>query len=132
MLYLRDIQMRYLVGAVFLHHSILLENEAFAGEILLFKRDFYTYSPIIGMDSGYFLSSNPKTMYFLESEAFAGVILVLRDISFLILLSLEWTSDIFSLLILKTCIFIKDSTGHKYSRLVKQSHIISYSSISFN
>ena len=41
---------------------------------------------------------------FSESEAFAGEALALGDISFLILLSLVWTSDIFSLLTLKTCI----------------------------
>ena len=64
---------------------------------------------------------------FLESEVFAGKALVLGEISFLILLSLVWTLNIFSLLILKTCIFTKDSAGNKHFRLANQSQIILYS-----
>ena len=40
-----------------------------------------------------------------ESETFAGEALVLGDISFLILFSLIWTSDLFSHLTLKTFMF---------------------------
>ena len=43
---------------------------------------------------------------FLESEAFSEKAFVLGEISFLILLSLVWTSDFFSHLILKTSILI--------------------------
>ena len=63
---------------------------------------------------------------FSESEAFAGEALVLGDISFLDFSSVL-TSDIYSLLILKTCIFTKNSCGNKYSRLANRSEIISYS-----
>ena len=68
---------------------------------------------------------------FSETEVFAGEALVLGEISFLILLSSVWTTDIFSLLILKTSIFIEDSPGNKHSRLANQSKIISYSTTSF-
>ena len=68
---------------------------------------------------------------FTDSEAFAGEAFVLRDIYFLILLSLVWTSDIFSPVTIKTSIFIEDSPGNKHSRLTNQSQIISYSSTTF-
>ena len=50
---------------------------------------------------------------------------VLGEISFLILLSLVWKSNTFSVLTLKTSIFLEDSLGNKYSRLANQSQIIS-------
>ena len=56
-----------------------------------------------------FLFSN-----FSLSEAFAGEVLVLGEISFLILLSLVLTSDVFKYLTLKTSVFIEDSPGNKY------------------
>ena len=58
----------------------------------------------------------------MESEAF-----VFGEISFLILLSLVWTSDIISLIILKTSIFIEDFPRNKHSWLDNQSQIILYS-----
>ena len=60
-----------------------------------------------------------------EREAFAG------EISFLILLSLIWTLDLFSHVTLKTFIFIKDSPRNKHSQLANQSQIISYTFITF-
>ena len=57
---------------------------------------------------------------FLESKAFAGEALTFGEISFLILLSLVQTSDIFSHLTLKPSIFIKDSSGNKHSWLANQ------------
>ena len=44
---------------------------------------------------------------FSESEAFDGVVLVLGDMSFLIILSFVWTSDLFSRLTLKISIFYR-------------------------
>ena len=58
---------------------------------------------------------------FSEYEAFAGEALVLGEISFLILLSLVWTSDLFSLLTLKASIFIEDPQSKK-----KQTFPIGY------
>ena len=49
-----------------------------------------------------------------ESEAFAGEASVLGEISFLIFLSSGRTSDLFSHLTLKTCIFIEVSHGNKH------------------
>ena len=63
---------------------------------------------------------------FLESEAFVGEASVLWEISFLILWSLVWTSDLFSLQTLKTSIFIEDFPGNKHSQLVNHSLIILY------
>ena len=45
---------------------------------------------------------------FSESEVFAGETLALGEISFLILLSSIWASDIFAFLTLKTSIFIEE------------------------
>ena len=68
---------------------------------------------------------------FSEIEDFAGETLVLGEISFLILLSLVWTSDLFFHQILKTSIFIEDSSGKKHSRLANQSQIILYTFTTF-
>ena len=51
---------------------------------------------------------------FMECKAFAGEVLVCGEIFFLILSSVS-TLDIFSLLILKTLIFIEDSQVNKHS-----------------
>ena len=69
---------------------------------------------------------------FSKSEAFAGEALVIGEISFLILLSLVWTSDIFSHLTLETSIFIEDSPGNKHSRLANQLQIILYTFTTFS
>ena len=68
---------------------------------------------------------------FLVCEAFAGEALVLSEISFLILLSLVWTSDLFSHLTPKIFIFIEDSPGNQHSQLANQSQIILYTLITF-
>ena len=84
--------------------------------------------------SRFLLHFRDRQMRYLTSAAFqcfstfAGGALVLRDISFLILLSSLWTWDIFSFLTLKTSIFTKDSSGNKHSRLANQSQIFTYSS----
>ena len=72
-----------------------------------------------------------RLISFSESEAFAVEALVLQKISFLIFLYSVWTSDIFSLLTLKTSIFTEDFPGNKHFWLANQSQIISYSSITF-
>ena len=63
---------------------------------------------------------------FLGHSFFFGKALVPREIYFLNLLSSVWTSDIFSLLTLKTYLFffMKDSPGNKHSDLAIQSQII--------
>ena len=68
---------------------------------------------------------------FSESKAFAGEALVLGGISFLIHLSLVWTSDLFSHLTLETSIFTEDSPGSKHSWLANQSQIILYTFTTF-
>ena len=68
---------------------------------------------------------------FSQSEELAGQALVLGEISYLILLSSIWTSDLCSQLTLKTSIFIEDSPGNKHSRLANKSLIISYSFATF-
>ena len=68
---------------------------------------------------------------FSEIEAFASEALILGEISFLILLPLVRISDLFSQLIVKTIIFIKDSLGTKHSRLTNQSQIILYTFMTF-
>ena len=62
---------------------------------------------------------------FSENKAFA------TEISFLIPLSSVWTFDIFSLLTLKTSVFIENSLGDKHSWLANQLQIILYSSTTF-
>ena len=61
---------------------------------------------------------------FSESEAFAGEALIFGEASILILLSLVWTSDLFSHLTLKISILIEDSSANKHSRLANQSKSI--------
>ena len=76
--------------------------------------------------SFFFISFN-----FSESEAFVGEVLVLGEISFPILLSLVWASDLLSHLTLKTSIFIEDSPKNKHSQLFNQSEIILYKFTTF-
>ena len=66
-------------------------------------------------------SGHSMVLNFSESEALAGETQALGEISFLILLSLVWTSDLFSHFTIKTSIFIEDSPGNKRSCLANQS-----------
>ena len=63
LLYLRDRQIRYLVGAVILCYTIFRRVRLLL-ERLSLERDFFPYSPVFCIDIVYLLFSNPKDIYF--------------------------------------------------------------------